>query len=76
MAQVEEQLGHVDLQVNNASGLHQFGPLWEIDPEAWWQCMDVNLRGPFLSSRAVLSGMVARRRGRIITTPGEAGLEP
>lgn len=76
VAQMEERLGPVDLLVNNAGAPTPFGPLWEIDPEAWWRCIDVNLRGPFLCSRAVLPGMVARRRGRIVTTASSAGLEP
>ena len=35
---------------------------------------DVNLRGPYLCSRAVLPGMVTRRRGRIINLASVAGL--
>lgn len=36
--------------------------------------MDVNLRGPFLCARAVIPGMIARRRGRIINTASHTGL--
>jgi NAD(P)-dependent dehydrogenase (short-subunit alcohol dehydrogenase family) len=74
--EVEQQLGPVDLLVNNAGAPTSAGPLWETDPDEWWRCIDVNLRGPFLCSRAVLPGMVARRRGRIITTASGAGLGP
>ena len=76
VTQVEEQLGPVDLMVNNAGVGGQIGPMWENDPDRWWHCIDVNLRGPFLCSRAVLPGMIARRRGRIITTASGAGLGP
>jgi NAD(P)-dependent dehydrogenase (short-subunit alcohol dehydrogenase family) len=62
---VEESLGPVDLLVNNA-GMTAFGNLWESDPETWWRVQEVNLLGPFLCSRAVLRGMVARRSGRIV----------
>jgi NAD(P)-dependent dehydrogenase (short-subunit alcohol dehydrogenase family) len=62
---VEEELGPVDLLVNNA-GMTAFGNLWESDPETWWRVQEVNLLGPFLCSRAVLRGMVARRSGRIV----------
>ena len=73
---VEQQLGPVDLLVNNAGAPTPVGPMWETDPDAWWRCVAVNLQGPFLCSRAVLPGMVARRRGRIITTASGAGLGP
>jgi len=76
VARVEGQLGPVDLLVNNAGAGGPPGPLWESDPGAWWRCIEVNLRGPFLCSRAVLPGMVARRCGRIITTASGAGLGP
>jgi len=76
VTQVEEQLGPVDLLVNNAGALAPIGPLWENDPDDWWRCIDVNLRGPFLCSRAILPGMVARRRGRIITTASGYSLVP
>ena len=76
VTRVEEQLGPVDLMVNNAGAPAPAAPLWEIDPDRWWRCIDVNLRGLFLCSRAVLPGMVARRRGRIINTASGWGLGP
>jgi NAD(P)-dependent dehydrogenase (short-subunit alcohol dehydrogenase family) len=76
VAKVERQLGPVDLLVSNAGIPAPIGPLWENDPDAWWRCVEVNLRGPFLCSRAVLPGMVARRRGRIVTTASGSGLGP
>ena len=74
--QVEEQLGPINLLVNNAGAPAPIGPLWEADPVEWWRCVDVNLHGPFLCSRAVLPGMVSRRSGRIVTTASSSGLEP
>ena len=72
--EVEGQLGPVDLLVNNAGHGGQIGATWEVDPDEWWRCMDVNLRGPFLCARAVVPGMIARRRGRIVTTASHTGL--
>jgi NAD(P)-dependent dehydrogenase (short-subunit alcohol dehydrogenase family) len=74
--EVEQQLGPVDLLVNNAGAPALVGPLWEHDPNEWWRCIEVNLRGPYLCSRAILPGMVTRRSGRIITTASGAGLGP
>jgi len=64
--QVEGALGPVDLLVNNAATPGPLGPMWEADADDWWHSFEVNLRGPFLCSRAVLPGMIARRRGRIV----------
>ena len=64
--QVEAALGPVDLLVNNAATPGPLGPMWEADADDWWHSFEVNLRGPFVCSRAILPGMIARRRGRII----------
>ena len=76
VAETERQLGPVDLLVNNAGGGGQVGPLWEVEPDEWWRCVEVNLRGPFLCTRAVVPGMIARQRGRVIITSSLAGTAP
>jgi NAD(P)-dependent dehydrogenase (short-subunit alcohol dehydrogenase family) len=74
VSEVIQRLGPVDLLVNNAGVLGPIGPIWELDSDEWWRCQEVNVRGPFLCSRAVLPGMVSRRRGRVISTASGAGL--
>lgn len=74
--EVERHLGPIDLLVNNAGAGTASGPLWEGDPEAWWRDVTVNLRGPFLCARAVLPGMIARGRGRIVNVASRAGVGP
>ena len=64
--EVEGALGPAELLVNNAAIMGPLGPMWEVDAGDWWRSFEVNLRGPYLCSRAVLPGMLARRRGRII----------
>ena len=66
MAKVEATLGPIDVLVNNAGQLGRIGPLVDSDPAEWWRVLDVNLRGPMLCTRAVLPGMMARGRGRIV----------
>src|SRR5579864_8274053 len=63
--QVESTFGPINLLVNNAAVGGPFGPFWENNPQDWWRCQEVNLRGPMLCCRAVLPGMMARKAGRI-----------
>ena len=74
--EIEATLGAVDLLVNNAAITGPIGPSWEVDPDEWWRCEEINLRGPFLCARAVLPSMVARRRGRIVNVSSLAGIGP
>lgn len=64
--QVIRAAGPVDILVNNAALITPIGVPWQVDPDAWWRTFEVNVRGPFLCSRAVLPGMVERHRGRIV----------
>jgi NAD(P)-dependent dehydrogenase (short-subunit alcohol dehydrogenase family) len=73
VAAVGQTLGPIDLLVNNAGVGGPVGPLAEADPDEWWRCLEVNLRGPLLCSRAVLPGMLARGRGRILNGASGAG---
>jgi NAD(P)-dependent dehydrogenase (short-subunit alcohol dehydrogenase family) len=74
IAELRRQLGPVDLLLNNAGVLGPIGPLWEVDANAWWHTMDVNLRGIVLCTQLVLPDMVAAGRGRIINLTSQAGV--
>lgn len=58
--------GGVDILVNNAGLIDPIARIDESDPEAWSQIVDVNLKGPYYATRAVLSGMVEKGSGTII----------
>jgi NAD(P)-dependent dehydrogenase (short-subunit alcohol dehydrogenase family) len=73
---VREELGPIDLLVNNAGRVESVGPPWETDPDVWWRDVEVNLRGPFLCSHAVLPGMVERASGRIVNVTSLAAAIP
>jgi NAD(P)-dependent dehydrogenase (short-subunit alcohol dehydrogenase family) len=69
-AAIERDLGPISLMTNNAGAFFGIGPIWSVDPDAWWRDIETNVRGAFHCSRAALPGMIARRRGRIINLTG------
>jgi NAD(P)-dependent dehydrogenase (short-subunit alcohol dehydrogenase family) len=73
MAAVEAEAGRIDILVNNA-GIIFFKPVEEVSVADWDWLMAVNLRGPFLCTRAVAPGMKARRAGAIINVSSNAGV--
>ncbi len=73
IAKVEAAIGLVDLLVSNAAQAGPIGPVAATDPDQWWRTLEVNLRGPLYCARAVLPGMLSRRRGRIINVSSGAG---
>jgi NAD(P)-dependent dehydrogenase (short-subunit alcohol dehydrogenase family) len=67
-------LGPVDLLVNNAGVPGPCGPTWDVDPDAWWRAVEVNLLGTFTVTRLALARMVPRRTGRIVNITSQAGV--
>jgi NAD(P)-dependent dehydrogenase (short-subunit alcohol dehydrogenase family) len=59
------EFGRLDLLVNNA-GAFDGGRIDELSLEAWEKVMAVNLRGPFLCTRAAFRIMKEQGGGRII----------
>ena len=72
-ARVRDELGAVDILVNNAAANGPIGMLWETDPEEWLSLYDVNVVGMVRCAHAALPDMIARRRGKIIIVGSVAG---
>ena len=69
---VENQLGPIDVIVNNA-GIMPAGPFLDEKPATSDAQIDVNLRGPIHGMKLALPGMIARGRGHVVNVASMAG---
>jgi NAD(P)-dependent dehydrogenase (short-subunit alcohol dehydrogenase family) len=76
VAETEREFGPVHLLVANAGIGGPDGPTWEVDPDAWWRVLEVNVLGVHLSCLAVIPGMLERGSGRIVITGSGAAYLP
>lgn len=67
-----ESYGRIDILVNNA-GVGVFKPVVEMDISDFDRMWSVNMRGPFLATRAVLTHMLKARSGQIVNISSLAG---
>lgn len=72
VAHVEEEIGEIHVLVNNA-GIMPIGPLLEFSDDSIDRALAINLMGVINGTRAVLPGMVARRRGHVFNVASIAG---
>lgn len=73
VAEVLERFGSVDVLVNNAGVGPRPAPVQDLEPREFDRVMDVNVRGVFLVTRAVVPTMLAARSGRIINMSSVMG---
>ncbi len=70
---LETAFGRLDILVNNA-GMGGFGgPLHQLDPAAWEQILNTNLRGVYYMVRAFAPMMIRARSGHVINISSLAG---
>jgi 3-oxoacyl-[acyl-carrier protein] reductase len=71
-AEATAQFGGIDILCANA-GIFPAAKLHELTPEAWDEVLGTNLKGTFLTIKACLPAMKARRKGRIVVTSSITG---
>ena len=65
IAQIEEEVGVVDVLVNNA-GIIKRIPMHEMTAAQFRQVIDIDLNGPFIMAKAVIPSMMKKGHGKII----------
>jgi NAD(P)-dependent dehydrogenase (short-subunit alcohol dehydrogenase family) len=67
------ELGKIDILVANAGIFASAALLHELEEDVWDDMIDVNLKGVWLSLKAVLPHMMERKYGRIVVIGSTAG---
>ena len=67
--------GPIDILVNNAGIAGRAAPLEALSDDDWHRVMEIDVTSVFLCSQAVITGMKARKAGRIINVASIAGKE-
>ena len=75
VAQVEVELGPIDVLVCSAGVPGASLPTVEVTDEEWKRVLAINADGVFYCNRAVLPGMIERGYGRIVNVSSIAGKE-
>ena len=71
--QTLSSFGHIDILVNNA-GITRDGLLMRMSEADWDLVLNINLKGAFICTQAVLRHMIRQRWGRIVNIASVVGL--
>jgi NAD(P)-dependent dehydrogenase (short-subunit alcohol dehydrogenase family) len=71
-----QEIGPIDILVNNAATNVSFGPCLEITEEQFDKMIEINLKSAFHLTKAIAPGMCQRGSGSIINIASIAGLRP
>jgi NAD(P)-dependent dehydrogenase (short-subunit alcohol dehydrogenase family) len=74
VARIIGEWGVIDILNNNAGIVDRMELVADIGRETWDHVIRVNLTGAFLMTRAIIAGMITRKRGVITNTASEAGI--
>ncbi len=72
VAKIEREFGQIDILVNNA-GHNPVHNILEIEEDDWDWVLNLNLKAYYRCTKAVISGMLERKDGRIINITSISG---
>jgi len=72
---LEEKFRNIDVLVNNAGNAHGLDPIQNGCTQDWNDMIDTNVKGLLYVSKAVIPGMIERRKGHIINIGSTAAKE-
>jgi 3-oxoacyl-[acyl-carrier protein] reductase len=73
VSRTNDELGAIDILINNAGSLIERMRLLEQTEERWDEVMNLNLRSAMLCSQAIAESMIERKRGAIVNVASIAG---
>lgn len=73
VSRTNDELGAIDILINNAGSLIERMRLLEQTEERWDEVMNLNLKSAMLCSQAVADSMIERKRGAIVNVASIAG---
>jgi len=76
VADLPKEFAEISVLVNNAGLAQGLDPAYKAAIDDWDTMIDTNIRGLVYCTRAILAGMVARKRGHIINLGSVAGTYP
>jgi NAD(P)-dependent dehydrogenase (short-subunit alcohol dehydrogenase family) len=71
--EVAKRFGKIDVLVNNAGVMTRPAPVADFEVKKWDYTIAVNVRGPFLVTKAVLPHMIRQKSGSIVNVSSSIG---
>ena len=75
IASLPDEFKNIDILINNAGNAHGLDTIHEGSPDDWDAMIDINVKGLLYVSKAIVPGMVKRKKGHIINIGSIAGKE-